>query len=1096
MKQNLSHKAGLLVAVLFTAMIFIYAGCDNPEVPGNQPVTAEFIGLSANGSEAETTTMLALLFDKDIAGLTATDITLSGNTGAVGGALTRTAFGLYELAVSGISASGQITVEVSKDGYNISPGSRDVWVSYYDPVATPVAFITLSAIPAGETTTALILTFDDYFGLEAADITFLAGDTGAVMGQLTPQGGNVYELALSGITASGQVTLAIAKSGYNINPSSQNVNIIFIDHAAFTGLTANGSETETTTKLTLTFDKDITGLSADDITLTAGTIGITKGLSFTKLAETGVYELAVTGITASGETEVRVSRDGYVISGSPQTVMIHHATLIEFTYLSANGSLRETTTGLTLTFNNPIAGLSVSDITLNSGTTGAVIGTLTGIGPEYELTVSGIIASGQVTVDAEKSGYTVSGGPMQVNVHYAVPVEFVSLSADGSATTASTTKLTLTFDKDITGLTADDIVLTAGTTGAAKGTLTKLAGTGVYELSVSSINANGQADVTLAKDGFTISPASRNTQVFFTEQISFNNLTANGSATESTSLLTLTFDKDIAVLSADDITLTAGTTGAAKGILTRTGTGVYNLAVSNIIAGGQVTVALNKNGFAFTPANRDVDVVFVDQVAFNNLTANGSETLTTTILTLTFNKDIAGLAATDITLTAGTTGAMRGDLTRTGTGVYNLAVSNIIAGGQVTVALSKSGFNFTPVNRNVNVFFADPVNFSNLTANGSATQTTTMLTLTFDKDITGLAATDITLTAGTTGAMRGALTKLAGTGVYELAVNGIVANGTVTVAVSKSGFGFTPASRNVNVFFANPVNFSNLTADGSATQTTTMLTLTFDKDITGLTATDITLTAGTTGAIRGALTKLAGTGVYELAVSNISRSGSIGVTVADKAGFNINPKTHNVSVHYAEPAAFSSLSANGSSSVTTTKLTLTFDKDITDLAATDITLTAGTTGATRGELTKLAGTGVYELAVSGIVASGTVSVSVSSPGYAITGTQTVDVFVATHGGAGITINLWENEDGQILASDNNFTISMSGSPNSFTATVNADYTDIQWMMLGAPVPGSSGTQSITINAADYGPGTNYRLSVIVYKGTMPLSTEIRFSVTN
>jgi formylglycine-generating enzyme required for sulfatase activity len=96
-----------------------------------------------------------------------------------------------------------------------------------------------------------------------------------------------------------------------------------------------------------------------------------------------------------------------------------------------------------------------------------------------------------------------------------------------------------------------------------------------------------------------------------------------------------------------------------------------------------------------------------------------------------------------------------------------------------------------------------PVTFTSLTADGSATATTTKLTLTFDEDITGLNAEDIALDGGSTGAVKGNLTKT-GTGVYDLAVAGITAGGSVTVAVSKSGYTITGRTKTVTVCYTAP----------------------------------------------------------------------------------------------------------------------------------------------------------------------------------------------------------------------------------------------------------------------------------------------------
>jgi hypothetical protein len=90
------------------------------------------------------------------------------------------------------------------------------------------------------------------------------------------------------------------------------------------------------------------------------------------------------------------------------------------------------------------------------------------------------------------------------------------------------------------------------------------------------------------------------------------------------------------------------------------------------------------------------------------------------------------------------------------------------------------------------------------------------------------------------------------------------------------------------------------------------------------------------------------------------------------------------------------------------------------------------------------------------------------------------------------VSVWVNEDdGAILASNDNVTISKSGS-GSFTAAVNGGYGDIKWYVNGTLVTGTTGN-SITINAADY-PKGRYILGVTVTKNGIPYSTDIRFTV--
>jgi len=86
----------------------------------------------------------------------------------------------------------------------------------------------------------------------------------------------------------------------------------------FVSAVANGSASATTTSLTLTFDQQITGLLASDISLSGATV--TKG-SLTG-GSGGVYNLGISGVKADGTLSVSVTKKGYKITGSPKTADI------------------------------------------------------------------------------------------------------------------------------------------------------------------------------------------------------------------------------------------------------------------------------------------------------------------------------------------------------------------------------------------------------------------------------------------------------------------------------------------------------------------------------------------------------------------------------------------------------------------------------------------------------------------------------------------------------------------------------------------------------------------------------------------------------
>lgn len=195
------------------------------------------------------------------------------------------------------------------------------------------------------------------------------------------------------------------------------------------GLSANGTtNVTTTTELTLNFSKDPTTLAASNITVTGATKGDLSGTGTTR-------NLAISNITVNDGEPITVavtSPGGFVISGSPRTVIVYKAAVpsgpVETTWtLTANGTPNlVTTTSLTLTFSKGVA-LTVGDITVTCATKGS----LTGSGKVWNLAVSDItVENGQnVTVEISAlTGHTIS----TLSKTVAISKELIITSGDGS----------------------------------------------------------------------------------------------------------------------------------------------------------------------------------------------------------------------------------------------------------------------------------------------------------------------------------------------------------------------------------------------------------------------------------------------------------------------------------------------------------------------------------------------------------------------------------------------------------------------------------------------------------------------------------------
>jgi hypothetical protein len=198
---------------------------------GTRSVSAIFEGVTVDGDG--TSTLVSLVFDRDISGLSEDDVTVldPDETGAVKGVLSPAGReGIYTLGIAGVRESGEITIRVGKNGWNINPASRPAQV-YYDPGAVPVTFVNImpNGTAGSQTTTALTLTFNQTIpGLDASDITLAAGGTGAAMGTLSgPSPEGVYTLGLDYVRAEKDVTITVVKNGYTVSPAKISVPVYY-----------------------------------------------------------------------------------------------------------------------------------------------------------------------------------------------------------------------------------------------------------------------------------------------------------------------------------------------------------------------------------------------------------------------------------------------------------------------------------------------------------------------------------------------------------------------------------------------------------------------------------------------------------------------------------------------------------------------------------------------------------------------------------------------------------------------------------------------------------------------------------------------------
>ncbi|WP_245823665.1 beta strand repeat-containing protein, partial [Photobacterium proteolyticum] len=395
---------------------------------------------------------------------------------------------------------------------------------------------------------------------------------------------------------------------------------------------------------TCTFSEDVTGFTADDISVSGGTKG-----TFTAVSGS-VYTLVVTP-DASSTANITVNVAANVASdaaGNNNTAATQSTQPVDTAIPSVaiSDDTPGTATGdvtYTFTFSEDVTGFTADDITVSGGTKG----TFTAVsGSVYTLVVTPDASStaditvnvaANVASDAAGNNNTAATQSTQP-VDTAIPS--VAISDDTPGTATGDVTYTFTFSEDVTGFTADDITVSGGT----KGTFTAVSGS-VYTLVVTP-DASSTADITVNVAANVASDAAGNNNTAATQStqpvdtaipsvvISDDTTgTATGDVT-----YTFTFSESVTGFTADDISVSGGT----KGTFTAVSGSVYTLVVTpdasstaNItvnVAANMASDAAGNNNTAATQSTQAVDTVVPSVTITSDKTSlKTDETATITI---------------------------------------------------------------------------------------------------------------------------------------------------------------------------------------------------------------------------------------------------------------------------------------------------------------------------------------------------------------------------------------------------------------------------------------------------------------------------------
>lgn len=630
----------------------------------------------------------------------------------------------------------------------------------------------------------------------------------------------------------------------------------------------------------------------------------------------------------------------------------------------------------TITFSEPVTGLTAAKVTVTGGAKGA----LTGSGANYTLPVT---PSGNGEVRCFVPAGSAQDGAGNNNLasntasviydgtRPSVTVNQAAVQAD--PTSSQSIKFTAIFSEPVTGFAADDVTI-GGTAGATTAAVT---GSGMtYTITVTGMTQSGTVTASIPADRASDEAGNLNTASTSADNtVTFDNsaltctVTAPTGPTRNTPLsFTIKFSRAVSGLVPSDMVITNGTAGALTGSARD-----YTLAVVPS-ADGTVScrvpdgAAQDSEGNSNTASNT-ASVVYDGTgptVAVDKAPGQADPTLGSPIRFLVgFTEPVTDFTASDVTI-GGTAGATKAIVTGSGVS-YEVTVSGMTSQGTVTVkvlanAAHDAAGNGNSASNTASVVFDGVPPTCVVTAPASPASVSPLeFVIEFSVPVTGLALDDIAVTGGNK-------TELTGNGTdYLLKVvptgDGVVTCQVVQGAAQDAQGNINVASNEASVTYdvTGPAVTINQAGDqlDPTSRSTIGFTAVFSEPVTGFTAEDVVI-GGTAGATTAVVT---GSGTtYQVAVSGMTAYGTVTASMPANKAHDAAGNGNSASVSTDNTVTYVPLGCVITSPAGVTRswpvnLTITFAKAVTGFTTDGVAVS----GAVKGTL---AGSGaVYTLPV-------------------------------------------------------------------------------------------------------------------------------------
>ena len=943
-----------------------------------------------------------LVFDESVTGLTAADLTIGGTATGYSAAVTGSGT-TYTVTLSGggvgtvslLLESGSVSDAATNSGPASNTAAATITVDRTAPAVS--SFAPTTATPTNNASIAYALVFDEAVtGLAAGDLAISGTATGysaAVAGS-----GTTYTITLSG-GGDGTVILALDAGGVsdatgNTGPASgSTASTVTVDRTA-PAVSSFAPTTSTPTNGTsiaysLVFDEAVTGLVADDISLsgtshasTAYSVAVSgSGTTYTiTLTQADPADGTVVATLDAGAVNDAAGNAGPASSSTAATVTVDRTAPTVSVFTAPATPTKATSLAYTLAFSESVTGLAAGDVTIGGTATGWSAA-ITGSGSAYTVTLTGgtagtvILTLGATSVAdaAGNSGPSSTSAAATVTVDRTAPT-ISAFTAPASPSSSSTLSYSLTFSESVTGVTAADFSIGGTASGWSIDTVT---GSGTsYTISLTSA-AGDDGTVVLTIAAGAASDAATNSGPAVAIDAAAVTVDRNGptvasfaSTTSSPTTLTsisyaLVFDESVTGLAVGDFTI-GGTSHAAtpwSAAVTGSGTTYTVTLTRDTPADGTVTLALGASsvtdgiGNIGPAAETTAAEVTVDRtVPTATWTASPSTPTgdTTLVYTLAFSEAVSGLSDADFTLTGTSSGWSVESIE--GSGPYTVTIGAVdpvegtvvltLGGGTVSDIAGNTGPSANRSATSVRLDRVVPTATITLSPNGSSGPVSTSaigVTVNWSEAVSDFAPESAVVTNGT---VSNFVTVSATRHTFTITpdVDGVVDLEIIAgAAIDSAGNPSDPAGASIEIDRSGPnAMFEFDPATDPTNAASIVATITFDELPVGLTLSDFVV-------VNGSASSIGGSGAIRTLILTPAADGELRLTlpagaIADGAGnVSTNATTAATTIDRTAPTLAMAFSPSADpTNASTITVTITASEAVTDLVGPDLVLTNAT----------------------------------------------------------------------------------------------------------------------------------------------------------